>query len=474
VIPNATTIPGFNATTPADFTTPVTGKQFIVILANADRSVGGTLQIGCRTWPVEEYQNMITRQLQDGRINTSGLVDQNGTSLVLTLAGIMAENPDNCPGGANSSISPTDAALRGLSDHPTLRIGFGRRSILDEGLHATRSQCVLGLHDYRDAVCFSDAAVLTAAETQLANPLFNPAYSQPNNSCPTTMPLGYVRDPNLQRHITKATTSEYTGNHDYYRWRNGALTIQLLDAAINPATSLQSPANMVPGAGTIARAFTVSGNGSNATVTATDTEEGASPDESGLLYEATMFWHYSALVDDIRNADPTNNQTPKDAGCYGGAAYSGKNTIDTGGLNPSDYMKLTNPLIAACEAVAADNEANGTNNLCALDRYANLLEIIDNAETDDELNQALLDLANLLASDSDLAAYASMRDYVGSKIRESDRLDIDKSEDGGDSDNATGTDDATPASVTTIETIDLEARGPNYIFGRRNWVDIRQ
>jgi hypothetical protein len=67
-----------------------------------------------------------------------------------------------------------------------------------------------------------------------------------------------------------------------------------------------------------------------------------------------------------------------------------------------------------------------------------------------------------------------MRDYVGNKIKESDRLDIDKSEDGGGGGNQTGTTDATPASVTTIETIDLEARGPNYIFGRRNWVDIRQ
>ncbi len=155
-------------------------------------------------------------------------------------------------------------------------------------------------------------------------------------------------------------------------------------------------------------------------------------------------------------------------------AYSGKTNIDIGGLNPSDYMKLTNPLIADCAAVAAANEANGTNVICDLDRFGDLLEIIDNAETDDELNQALLDLAALLASNPDLAAYAKMRDYVGNKIKESDRLDIDKSEDGGGADNQTGTDDATPASVTTIETIDLEARGPNYIFGRRNWVDIRQ
>ncbi len=310
---------GFNATTPADFTTPVTGKQFIVTLANADRSVGGTLQIGCRTWPVVEYQDMITQDLQDGRTTTSGLVDTSipsGASLVLTLAGIMSENPDYCPGGANSSISPEEAAAKGLSDHPTLRVGFGRRSILDEGLHATRSQCVLGLHDYRDAVCYSDKDVLTAAEAALAagpDPTFS--YSA-CNSFGSTVPVDYIRDPDRQLHITEAASSEGKG----YRWRNGALTVQLLDAAINPATDLQDPATMLSGAGTHTRAYTVTKVSGKNVITATDAQEGAAPDESGLLFEATMFWHYSTLVDDIRNADPTNNATPKDAGCYGGAS----------------------------------------------------------------------------------------------------------------------------------------------------------
>ena len=463
---------GFNATTPADFTKPVTGKQFIVTLANADRSIGGTLQIGCRTWPVVEYQDMITQQLQDGRSSTGTLADQNGVSLVLTLAGIMAENPANCPGGANSSISPTDAALKGLSNHPTLRVGFGRRSILDEGLHATRSQCVLGLHDYRDAVCYSDAQVLTAAEAALNHaPPPDPAFSYSScNSFGSTVPVNYIRDPARQLHITEVPSSEGKG----YRWRNGALTVQLLDAAINPATNLQDPATMPGDAGTHARAYTVSKLKGNTIISATSADESNPPDESGLFYEASMFWHYSTLVDEIRNADPAHNATPTDAGCYGGAAYGGKSNSDAGGLNPSDYLKLTNPLIADCAAVAMANAAKGTIIPCDLDRFGNLLEIIDNAQTDAELNQALLNLAALLAGNPDLAAYASLRDYVGRKVKESDRLDIDKSEDGGGGGNETGTADATPASVTTIETIDLEARGPNYILGRRNWVDIRQ
>jgi len=157
------------------------------------------------------------------------------------------------------------------------------------------------------------------------------------------------------------------------------------------------------------------------------------------------------------------------------AAYSGKTVIDVGGLNPSDYQKLTKPLLDDCAQVAADNLANGTNNLCDLDRFGDLLAIIDNAQTDAELNKALLDLQALLASNPELAAYASMRDYVGNKIRESDRLNIDKSPGSTNSGSENDTDlDGTPNETTQIETIDLEARGPNYIFGRRNWVDIRQ
>jgi len=481
-------VDGFNATSPADFTTAETGKPFIVTLANADLSPGGMLQIGCRVWPVIDYQDMITAQLQDGRTSTSGLVDQNGRSLVLTLngpvddpngtTGVLSEDPDDCPGGLNSSMSDLDASVMGLAPYPTIRVGFRRTDIIGYNIHATRSQCVLGLHDYNDAVCYTDQQVLSAAENQFTTAGYDPAWAQPS-SCGglgSSPPLGYVRMPGLQKHITKADSSEYSGNNDLYRWRNGALTVQFLDAAIDPSVYLQDPATMVPGGGTIARAFTLSGSGSGSTVAATPAEEIQTPmDESGLMYEATMFWHYSALVDEYRNADPTANQTPKDAGCYGGSAYNGKTVIDVGGLTSAEYMKLTDPLIDDCTQVAADNLANGTNNQCALDRFADLLKIIDSAQTDTDLNQAVYDLQAVLASDPDLAAYASMRDYIGSKVKESDRFDIDKG-DGGDGDGSDNSSDldGTPNQTTNIETIDLEARGPNYIFGRRNWVDIRQ
>jgi hypothetical protein len=82
---------------------------------------------------------------------------------------------------------------------------------------------------------------------------------------------------------------------------------------------------MLSGAGTHAKAYTVEKVSGNNVITATEAVEGASPDESGLLYEAAMFWHYSALVDEIRNSDPTSSSTPQDAACYAGNGYNGRN-----------------------------------------------------------------------------------------------------------------------------------------------------
>ncbi len=91
-------------------------QKFIVVLANADRSNGGILQIGCRTWPVVAYQDMITSQLESGTA-PSALVDTvNGGGLVFTLAGIYGSDPATCPTGAyavqHGLSSDTDAACR--------------------------------------------------------------------------------------------------------------------------------------------------------------------------------------------------------------------------------------------------------------------------------------------------------------------------------------------------------------------------
>ena len=103
---------------------------------------------------------MITSQLED-TANPKTPADLADTihglgagSLLFTLENIASGATDN------GYACPKDSPL------PTLRISFEQRSIIDVGsIHGTRSQCVLGLHRPEDKVCYSDAAVLTAAES---------------------------------------------------------------------------------------------------------------------------------------------------------------------------------------------------------------------------------------------------------------------------------------------------------------------
>ncbi|MGB7933449.1 MAG: PilC/PilY family type IV pilus protein, partial [Gammaproteobacteria bacterium] len=443
-----------NAIAPPDYTTAVPAQKFIVVLANADLSTGGVLQIGCRTWPVVAYQTMITSQLGKDPDQMDDTVNGGTDNLVFTLNSIVSDGS----GGVCTNIDDNYAYDHGLSKSPTLRIGFGERAIYDEGIIPTRSQCVLGLHKPDDKVCFTDQQILTAAEANLAAGA-DPSYD-PGNSCNSfknmsTPPANYVRNPAWNLHITP--------DGGGYRWRNGALTLQLLKVKSDGTAdyTLQPASDLTSGSGTIAKAFTVGNKGA---ITADNTTKG--PNESGMLYEADIFFHYAALVDGIRNSDPANNSTPPEGGCYGGSGYNGKTTIDVGGLNPADYKKLVNPLNAQCDADPAS---------CPLQRYSELLQIIEAPESDAQLNQALLDLANLLATSPELAEYVKYREYVSPKFNYGkDLLDIDRKQlEGGGSGTSTN-EDGTPLDVTTIETIDLEAKGPNFSYGRRNWVDIRQ
>ena len=461
-----------------DFEDTVPSTQFIITLANADRSNAAWIQIGCKAWPVVEYQNMITEKLLDGRDTTTGLVDDDSDSLIFTLTGIINDFPDGADSCSQDDIPDELIRSKGLSSRPTLRIGFGQRSILDEGVHATRSQCVLGLHDPEDAVCFTDEAVLTAAESALlSTPAPDPAYSYSsctNFSGLSTPPNDYIRDPARNLHITHAPSSElghYLGDCGY-RWRNGALTVQLIDAGINPSTDLQS-LYRISGGGTHVKAFSVLNCGDldyNNNVV----EPFENAPNPGLLYEATMYWHYSDLVDKIRNSDPDGNTTPKDAPCYGGGAYSGKNTIDAGGLTLGEYNALTGALVDECQnfAISADEPEKL---VCDLERFGQLLNIINSAESETILNNALLELAELLEQNQALADYAEMRDYAGDKIPEHKKLAIDQQQcEGAECDTNSTSDDGTPADIELYEDSTPELAGPNSVFGRRNWVDLKQ
>jgi hypothetical protein len=454
-----------NATVPPDYITPVPTTKFIVVLANADLSTGGTLQIGCRTWPVDVYQQMITPQLLSGKLPNDLDDTYHGTTndLVFTLNDIVNAGTNGvCPG-----MDETFAYDHGLSQRPTLRVGFGQRAIYDGGIVATRSQCVLGLHKPEDKACFTDEQILSNAEGHLGTDMF---YTPDATSCTaydgmTTPPADYIRDPAWNLHITPDGDSTY-------RWRNGALTVQLLkvNSDGSAAYTLQNQ-YLTSGSGMIAQAFTpvTVDNGLNepdkVTITSFVNNKGAN--ESGMLYEANIFYHYSALVDDIRNSDPTNNQRPPYAGCYAGSDYSGENINDVGGLDPDRYTSLVDPLKTQCEQTP-DGET------CPLERYAQLLQIIEDPESKEQLNQALLELTNLLAANAQLAEYVKYREFVSPNKDYKDLLDIDSKQLQGGTGETPTNEDGTPVDVETIETIDLETKGPNFIYGRRNWVDIRQ
>jgi hypothetical protein len=285
-------------------------------------------------------------------------------------------------------------------------------------------------------------------------------------------PDDYIRDPARNLHITQAPASEpgaYLGDCGY-RWRNGALTVQLVNANINPSTDLQS-LYRISGGGTHVKAFTVTNCGD---LDYNNNEVEPYEDDPGLLYEATMYWHYSDLVDKIRNSDPDSNSTPKDAPCYGGGAYSGKNTIDTGGLTLGEYQALTNPLVDECDSFTPPTDE--PDKVCDLQRFGQLLAIIEGAGSETILNQALLELAALLAQNQALADYASMRDYAGDKIKERFKLTIDQQQcQSADCDETnTVSEDGTPNDIELYEDSTPELAGPNSVFGRRNWIDLRQ
>jgi hypothetical protein len=520
-------------------------QKFIVVLSNADLSFSGTLQIGCRAWPVVEYENRVTAALE-AQFEATGTHLAPGdplpsffssNNLVFTLADILGDDNEDCPVFASDPDTPigeVEIVEKGLSLKPTLRVGFGQRSILDEGLHGTRAQCVLGLHHYDDKACFSDEDVLSAAPlpsgfasrysdvmTEEMSKLEYGASSRGGtgdgcnfgNASIDTFPH-YIRDPKWNMHVTYIKEGSQQG----YRWRNGALTVQLLavDSNGNVDFTLQPPEEEVFGTdgrviakknlmtsknrrfgGTYARAwgwkqeeipgkvcdfdvdpacepepttYTEPVWYSNDDPSAADTTVG--PDHSGLLYEASMFWHYSDLNDGLRNADPDSNSTPQDTNCYGNSNYQSALTKEQGGLTLGEYNSLVNPLLEQCEEFHATNTEDPEAQ-CDLEKYIDLVRTLENATDEGEINQALMDLADLVGENELLSQYAKYRDYAPGHVPEQHLLDIDKGLSDTGSENSSNI-DGTPADVTTIETLDRESLGPNLKLGRRNWIDLRQ
>jgi len=418
---------------------PETDK-FIVVVANGDLTPAGKLQIGCRTWDVVDYENMITSQLEAG----TDPVDLDDTVNGITDAGTLVFTLDEIQSGtADSATCPDD------SPNPTLRVIFSTRDILDGGIHGTRAQCVLGLHDYHDPVDYWDDEVLCHAPKHL--------YGESVSCSGITDPgAANIADPVDNLHITEVPTNAHTG----FRWRNGALTIQLLK--VNNFTNaaeytLQHP-DFLPTdnrgnryGGTYAQAFTgtkKSGGDSYPDPLA----KGAN--ESGLLYENSMYWHFGDLADGIQRGAPASIP------CYGDASWGSAFTQETRGLTLGQYQDLF-------KDISADL-------LALYDTAILALEAALAGGDQAAIAAALLTLADLL-TDSDLAWYHKYRDYAPGNIPEQHLRDIDKDRvppaDGGGG--GTSTDDGIPVDVVDLEDLDTETVGPNFNAGRRTWTDLR-
>jgi hypothetical protein len=422
--------------------TPLANTQkFVVVVANGDLTPAAELQIGCRTWDIVEYQDMVTSQLE---------------------AGIQPDDMDDTIYGINSDetlVFTLDEIASGLADsetcpdkspNPTVRLLFSTRDILDGAIHGTRSQCVLGLHDYHNPVDYWDDEVLCWAPDHLGDT----GYGLANCSGITEPPAGYIKDPALNLHITKVPGKEGRG----FRWRNGALTLQLLRVTGDGDTDFTLQAkNFLPArkgerfGGTHAEAYTAT-----VEIDGKEYADGFTTDlaQSGLLYEATMYWHFGDFADEVQRAAPASIP------CYGDPNWAGAFVQETRGLTLGQYQALYQDL--------------DTDLLALYDAARLALEAALAGDDENAIEAALLDLAELL-TDPDLAYYDRFRDYAPGNVPEQHLREIDKDrvpppdgDDGGSS-----SDDGIPVDVTDLEDLDTEVIGPNYDAGRRTWIDLR-
>jgi hypothetical protein len=293
-----------------------------------------------------------------------------------------------------------------------------------------------------------------------------------------TPPDDYIRDPALNLHLTESLE----GDNGKWRTRNGALTLQLLrvNNGTNAAEYTLQHKDWLPRktrgnkitrfGGMYAQLFTSTASAGGLTYPVAgdannlDTDEGAS--ESGLLYESSLYWHYSDLADNLRVADPAS------VPCYGDSNYNFALTQELGGLTLGEYNALIGDL----------GDENDPTSL--ISQYANLLEALASALAggdQDQINQILLELGELLDANPDLLDYAQYRDYAPGHIPEQHLLDLDKNLDdpGGDS-GGESSEDGTPVDVDDLEGFGMGGGEPggglagnDVLEGLRIWIDPR-
>lgn len=265
---------------------------------------------------------------------------------------------------------------------------------------------------------------------------------------------GLPKLPDTHPHITPNQEQQASG----YRWRNGALTMQLLAVKADGSadyvvqtTNLPVGNRTIGNGGIFAAAFDVTKVQGKDVITPL-----AGP--NGLLYEASVFWNFGDMWEFQQAGQPIQ--------CYGTSFYNAALTNEIGGLNSAQYDGLV--------ALLRDNQA-------LLDEYKTQIAILlDDNSTEEAVRLALLRLAAIFDNQSGswgrhqvltLADWHRLRSYAHGDKFKLDLLDIDRELFEPD----TGIEvevDGTPANVQDIELDLLPAAGPNYAPGRRSWIDI--
>ena len=408
-------------------------QDFIVMVTNADLSQKNEIRIGCRTWPVYEYQTMMMGHLRGittlraanqadletpgdrgfGK-DVTGFRDDNNVSLIVRLSDFYdAEGEQRiCP-----DQEPATLRITVTSTRPEIR-----------NMHGTLPGCVVNTHDY-------EGNLKPNADSAPATELYN-----------------------FHPHVTPNL------GHKGFRWRNGALTVQLL--AVNSGVSafqLQSRRDWPVGERlqgvSPVEGQTVGFGGAyawgvqsifleNKIVRATPRPN---DQPNGLLYESSIFWHYGDLHR-FANRGNTNAQSPR---CYPEAS-TGMVNNEIGGFGPSEYKGLVEDFSETQQA-----------------QYAFLLDEIARGINLEANIQALQDLFKTVIGDKGaqkaltIADYHRLRIYVpNSRVHPDDLIPIDR-------ENSTfGRDGGTPVEVSDIERDLLPSLGPNYQPGRRSWIDL--
>jgi hypothetical protein len=393
-------------------------QKFIVVVANADLSRENELTIGCRSWPVYEYQTMVMQAFR----STDPMAALAGQNLIFTLAGI--RNEAGC-------------------DEPTLRLTPTQRIGAQDATMGTLPGCVNNTDLYegpsRQEYLLTRKNILDANGNVIPPAVENDLYS-------------------VDPHITApppVNKSTLTG----FRWRNGALTVQLL--AVNgdntSAFTIQDVGLPVSAGiegedfgfgGIYAKAFDIQTEGTGNK--AVDVVVPVDTSTNGMLYELSMYWHWG----DMARFQSEGVGGPVVPICYGTKDYVPSIARETEWFTPGKYAQLTADFTGSEENEALQAE------------YATLIALLQSGQTN--LDAAVIRLQEILSMHPDIADYHRLRHYVANSKQLQDRhlIAIDG---GGSIDLAV---DGTPVDVVDIERDLLPSLGPNYQLGRRSWIDL--